>query len=68
MAEEVKVLAAFDEKEMGSVPLVSMNEMESYLAEAHQLHEERRHLPIPQRIEILEKTIQIVKGRFEEIV
>ena len=68
MADELKVAAAFDQAEMGSVPLITMDQMEEYIAKAHDLFEGRKQLPIPQRIEILERTIQLIEGRFEETI
>ncbi len=65
---EQKVYAAFDGEEIGSVPTVTMSQMEAYLDEAFALYESHQQLPIPERVHILEKAIEHIKLKYEDII
>lgn len=69
MGHELKVYSPYNEKIIDTIPLVSEKEVEQMLIMAHKLSQDPSHiLPGPQRIEILEKTIQNIKSKYEVIL
>lgn len=68
MTEEHDVHAPFDRDLVGSVPKVDESLMEAYLAGAQALHEAGRPLPVPERVRILEGTIERIRARYDDIV
>lgn len=68
MSERHAVHAAWDRAPVGSVPVVNASTMEAYLTEAAELHARGRPLPIPERVRILERTIELIRERYDEIV
>lgn len=68
MSDEHDVHAPFDGALVGSVPKVDPALMEAYLARAFELHEAGRPLPVPERVRILEATIERIRARYDDIV
>lgn len=63
------VYSPFDNNLIQEVPLQSESDVESCLAKAHQLHKKNpQGLPAYQRIEILEKTTEILSQKREELI
>ncbi|RLD80912.1 MAG: aldehyde dehydrogenase, partial [Bacteroidetes bacterium] len=63
----LKVTSPFDGHLIKEIPLMDESQVEELLANAHSLFNDRsRWLPKHQRIEILEKTAQIMSTRVEE--
>ncbi len=64
----LKVTSPFDGHLIKEIPLMDENQVEKLLATAHALFNDRsKWLPKHQRIEILEKTAQIMSTRVEEL-
>lgn len=64
----VKVLKAYDESLIEELPLMTREEAFAKMDRAYELYTKRDSwLPGPKRIEILEKTIEILKGKREEL-
>ena len=58
----------FDQSLIKSLPISSSDEMESAITKAHSLVENRDNwLPAHQRVEILERVIEIMSGQIEEL-
>jgi len=56
---DITVKAPFDEKEIGTVPNATQQDVENALATAHRLFRNRNNwLPKPKRIEILRRAWQ----------
>ncbi|XOV85826.1 MAG: aldehyde dehydrogenase family protein [Pseudomonadota bacterium] len=68
MEDKQVVYAAYDGAEIGAVQRIDAATLETYMAEAFELNESRRQLPIPERITILERTIDRIRLRYEEII
>ena len=69
MAETLIVKAPYDGQEVGTLPYHSKDQIKIMLAEAYALSRDSRlRLPVPQRLEILEKTRQIIGKHFESFV
>jgi acyl-CoA reductase-like NAD-dependent aldehyde dehydrogenase len=67
-APVVEVVNPFDLKAIGTVELATWDQIDDYLATASQLHANRKSwLPVHKRIEILNKVIGIMQGRFDEL-
>ncbi len=65
---ELKVTSPFDGHLIKEVPLMDEKQVEKLLATAHSLFNDRgKWLPKHKRIEILEKTAQIMSTRVEEL-
>lgn len=65
----LKVYSPFDNSLINELPLQRENEVESYLAIAYQLHKKNpQGLPAYQRIEILEKTAEILSKKSGELI
>ena len=64
----LKVTSPFDGHLLKEIPLLDENQVEELLVTAHSLFNDRsKWLPKHQRIEILEKTAQIMSTRIEEL-
>lgn len=64
----LEVVNPFDLKAIGSVPLVSWDKIDGYLAQAAQLHANRKTwIPAHQRAAILSKAGELMQARFEEL-
>ena len=67
-AEVSEVVNPFDLKVIGSIKLSTWDQIDGYLATAIQLHTNHKNwLPTYKRIEILNKAIKIMEGRFDEL-
>ena len=65
---DITVKAPFDEKEIGTVPNATQQDVENALATAHRLFRNRNNwLPKPKRIEILRRTAELIKERRESL-
>ena len=65
----LKVLSAYDEQLIEELPLASPQDASRMLTAARKLADDpKKRLPIPERIEILEKAQEILKQRYDEIV
>jgi len=65
---KLKVVAPYDGRLIKEIPMMGAAEVESALLVAHGLFENRSMwLPAYQRIEILERVIEIMKGRIEAL-
>lgn len=65
----LKVLTAYDEILIEELPLANEKDAVRMLAAARRLADDpRKRLPIPQRIEILQKAQEILRSRYDEIV
>ena len=65
----LKLYSPFNNSLINELSLQRENEVESYLAIAHQLHKKNpQGLPAYQRIEILEKTAEILSQKSEELI
>jgi len=68
-SKNLKVLTAYDEKIIEELPMNTENEADKMLATARKLADNpKKSIPIPQRIEILEKAQNILKDRYNEVV
>ncbi len=66
--KDITVKAPFDEKEIGTVPNATQQDVENALATAHRLFRNRNNwLPKPKRIEILRRTAELIKDRRESL-
>jgi len=64
----LKVFSPFDQSLIKEIPLIGKQEVEKQLQTAYALFENPTNwLPAHQRIEILERTAEIMKGRVEEL-
>ena len=62
------VLSPFDGRELASVPTSNVDHVDDALATAHALFRDRDSwLPVPQRLEILNKTASIMQGQIEAL-
>ena len=67
--KSLKVLTAYDEELIEELPLASAKDANRMLSAARKLADDpAKRLPIPQRIEILEKAQEILKERYDDIV
>lgn len=67
--DTLEVLSPYDEHLIEELPLDDIDEAERALATARTLADDySKRLPIPQRIEILEKTMKLVEQRYDQIV
>ncbi len=65
----LKVLSAYDEQLIEELPLASPQDASRMLTAARKLADDpKKRLPIPERIEILERAQEILKDRYDEIV
>ncbi|HSG32121.1 MAG TPA: aldehyde dehydrogenase family protein [Thermodesulfobacteriota bacterium] len=65
----LKVLTAYDEKVIDELPLATENDANKMLNAARKLADDpSKRIPIPERIEILERAQQILKDRYDDIV
>jgi len=64
----LKIFSPFDQSLIKEIPLIGKQEVEKQLQTAYALFENPTNwLPAHQRIEILERTAEIMKGRVEEL-
>ncbi len=69
MAKTIQVLTAYDEKLMREIPATGEKEMEKFLAAARDLADSPSlRIPIPKRIDILEKTKKFIEKNYDRIV
>lgn len=67
--EMLKVLSPYDGHLIKELPLNGQEDAERALARARELADDpRNRLPIPERIEILEKTMGLIEKRYDEVV
>ncbi len=67
MPEPLKVLSPFDGHLISEIEWDDAKKLEHMLATAHRLTQNPDHaIPVPQRIEILEKTARLVEGQIEK--
>lgn len=68
MANTKEVSSPYDGKILGSVPIMGWAEVEAALDLAHRTYNDRsKLLPKTKRVEILEKTMQIMQSQVEEL-
>ncbi|CAN5622891.1 aldehyde dehydrogenase family protein [soil metagenome] len=68
MSEQIEVFAPFDGARIGSVAKSTEADIERAMAAAHALYRDRKQwLPKQQRIAILKKVAEIMKGRREQL-
>lgn len=66
MKNELEIFSPFDQKLIKTLPLQDSNELEKALAIAHNLYKNRSlWIPAWKRVEILEKTAQLLEGRID---
>jgi acyl-CoA reductase-like NAD-dependent aldehyde dehydrogenase len=64
----LEVVNPFDLKPIGAVPLTKWDDIDNYLETAQQLHQNRKGwIPAHERVNILQKTTELMQGRFEEL-
>jgi len=64
----IEVVNPFDQKSIGSVPLVDAETLEKYLENSYSLFRNRKSwLPSYKRVEILKKAVKIMGERFEDL-
>jgi len=64
----ITVTNPFDGSELAQIPLNSADDVENALANAYALFADRNSwLPVYQRIEILEKVVEIMSGQIEDL-
>ena len=69
MPKTLEVLGAYDEKLIREIPVTSRREMQKALSEARALADRpSERIPIPRRIEILERTRAFVERNYDRIV
>ncbi len=69
MPKTLEVLGAYDEKLIRKIPVTGKKEMEKALSEARALADDSsKRIPLPQRIEILERTRLFVEKNYDRIV
>lgn len=65
----LKVLTAYDEKLIDEIPLNTVKDIDKMLSTARTLADDtRKRIPVPERIEILDKAQSILKDRYDEVV
>ena len=69
MPKTLEVLGAYDEKLIRKIPVTSKRKMEGALSDARALADRpSERIPLPQRIEILERTREFVERDYDRIV
>ena len=69
MPKTLKVLRAYDEKPIRKIPVTTEGEMEKALSLARSLVDSpSERIPLPQRIEILERTRVLIEKNYDRIV
>jgi acyl-CoA reductase-like NAD-dependent aldehyde dehydrogenase len=67
MSDKLKILSPFDGHLISEIEWDDASKLEQMLATAQRLAENPNHtIPVPQRIEILEKTARLVEGQIEK--
>ena len=67
MSEKLKILSPFDGHLISELAWDDAKKLEKMLSTAHRLTQNPDHaIPVPQRIEILEKTASLVEDQTEE--
>lgn len=67
--DNLKIYNPYDRSQIGELPLVGLDEVEKALAKASQLASDPdKRLPIPERKEILRRTISIMQERRKEFI
>ena len=69
MPKTLEVLGAYDEELIRKIPVTSKREMEKALSDARALADNpSERIPLPKRIEILERTRLFVEKNYDRIV
>ncbi len=67
--QKLEVLTAYDEKLIEELPLANQKDVDKSLSTARALADNpSKRIPVPERIEILERTRELLRERYDEIV